>query len=481
MSLQICLRCLSRPSAPCQIRLVPTTTKQTAAFTTSTPHSAAGRIQVSQMKPKRTGNKPVANRPVRVKRLSPKNVPQRTGRPPAPGERKALRKRVVLSNTNALEVQGMPDLNPRQLFDKSMHGSVVGLPDDVVDPLRVVEAFKPTQGWSLFRRPATLVRSETVEMATWVQEVHNSQEGKTVRKVLFGERGSGKSVLLLQAMAMAFSKGWIVVNFPEAKDLTIGHTSYVPLYRNNQLYIQPHYTASLLAALPKANPILADLRPSREHNLPISVPPNISLARLCDLGKDPEIAWPIFQAVWSELTAPSQPNEGEGLVRPPMLMALDGLHHIMCESEYLDRDGKHLHAHNLALVQHFLSHLSGASPLANGGMILAATSGSNKAASPALDFALRRNEALASSPGADIPAWDPYRKIDTRSLEAMDGVEVWRIEGLSKEEARGVMEYYAKSGMMRQTVSDTLVGERWTLSGGGIVGELERGSVRMRI
>lgn len=34
---------------------------------------------------------------------------------------------------------------------------------------------------------------------------------------------------------------------------------------------------------------------------------------------------------------------------------------------------------------------------------------------------------------------------------------------------------------MRQKVDPTLVGEKWALSGGGVVGELERATVRMKL
>lgn len=148
-------------------------------------------------------------------KVTNKNTRTKTGRPPASGERKALRKRVVLSNTNALEIQGMEDFTAENMVDAAHQGHMLGLSNDVVDPLRAIDAFKPTQGWSLFRRPATLVRNETVEMAQYVRDIAGAAEGKTVRKVLYGERGSGKSVLLLQAKAMALLKGWIVVHIPE--------------------------------------------------------------------------------------------------------------------------------------------------------------------------------------------------------------------------------------------------------------------------
>lgn len=142
-----------------------------------------------------------------------KNVRQDTGRRPAPGERKAMRKRIVLSNTNALEVPGLKDLEAASLEDQNLQGQVLGLPGTVVDSLRAAEAFKPTQGWHLFRRPATLMREESAQLAKLVQD---AQSGKnTSRVIIAGDRLSGKSTLLLQALTVAFLKGWVVINIPD--------------------------------------------------------------------------------------------------------------------------------------------------------------------------------------------------------------------------------------------------------------------------
>ena len=78
---------------------------------------------------------------------------------------------------------------------------------------------------------------------------------------------------------------------------------------------------------------------------------------------------------------------------------------------------------------------------------------------------------------------DPFKKYDERVLGVFQrgGMQVKRMEGLSKEEARGLMEYWARSGVVRHTVDEGYVGEKWSLSGGGCVGELERAVVRMRV
>lgn len=160
----------------------------------------------------------------------------------------------------------------------------------------------------------------------------------------------------------------------------------------------------------------------------------------------------------------------------------------MRNSEYLSADVKPIHAHDLTIVRHFIDHLSGAKQLPNGGLVLGATSKSNAPASPALDFNIEVAQARQTQPDNDLPLWNPYKKVDTRVMEALKdvksgdkGLDVIMIGGLSKEEARSIMEYYAESGMLRHRVDDGFVSEKWSLAGMGNIGELERSSVRLRI
>ncbi|TKA59258.1 hypothetical protein B0A49_08919 [Cryomyces minteri] len=445
-----CLRCLPIRPAPsprsvllCHIALPPA---QTASFSATTNLSAA----VAKKRPNSHTGPPKRG----VKALNIKKTQRiKSGRPPAPGERKALRKRIVLSNTNALEVQGMPDLSDKNVTDASLVCRVVGIPGLVVDSLRAVEAFKPTQGWGLFRRPAALVRKETLQLGRYIREVETAEDKKTIRRVVVGERGT--------------------------KDLTIGHTEYGPLFNTNPTqYVQKTYTANLLSQISKANKaVLSKLQLFQQHDLPIPIQSNISLDRLADLGaRDPDVAYPIFQALWAELTAPST----KGAVRPPILFTLDGINQIMRNSAYLSTDVKSIHAHDLALVRHFINALSGAQALPNGGIVLAATCESGKPPSSALELAVAQSEARMAG-AEEVPQPHPYKAMDQRVLDSMRDVEVLRLKGLDKDEARGIMEYYAASGMLRERVDEGLVAEKWTLAGGGVVGELERGSVRMRI
>ncbi|KAF9640568.1 Ribosomal protein S23/S29 mitochondrial [Lasiodiplodia theobromae] len=354
--------------------------------------------------------------------------------------------------------------------------------DPVVDQLRAVDAFKPNQGWGLFRRPAMLARRETVELGRLVSAVE-AEPGKKVTKIIHGDRASGKTTLLLQAMSMAFLKGWVVINFPDAMELTIGHTAYAPLDGTNPAqYVQKKYTASLLGQIAKANgKVLGSLKLAHQHTLPAALKGD-TLLDLAQLGaEDADVAWPALQAFWKELTTLSNKEKAdEGLARPPVMVCMDNLSFIMNNSEYLDREANPIHAHDFVLVRHFVNLLNGTAKLPNGGMVLAATSGSNSPKSHALDYAIETIEARQAGV-KDLPQWNPYKKIDERSLKALSNADTLRVKGLTRDEARAIIEYYAQSGMMRRTVDENLVSEKWTVSGGGIIGELERATVKYRI
>lgn len=481
-----CWKCLARPSGSLTSQLALRTPGVSAAFSTTTARAA---LPIKAKKPSqaRPALKAKGSKTLRIKKKAPAKP---SGKPPMPGERKAMRKRIVLSNTNALEVP-MMDFNEHMVADPTMAGKVVALPGEVVDSLRAVEAFKVNQGWGLFRKPALLLREESAVLGQKMVAAEKSKEA--VRLVIDGERGSGKSLMLLHALSAAFLRGWIVLSIPEGKvffsvrfqstpantttaaqDLCNASTEYAPLPGTNPtIYTQNVYTANFLAQIQKSNSVLQTLHVTKSHNLPIPLPEKTTLARLCELGaRDPDISWPIFQAFWAEITGPA---------RPPVLFTLDSLSFTMGLSAYRSASYELIHAHDLALVQHFVTYLSGEKPLPNGGAILGATSRSHAPVSASLELALK--QAIEKQQHGEIMTKkDPYgKKYDTRAEDKLKSVEVLKLKGLSKVEARGLMEYWAQSGLLRSRVDERLVTEKWALAGNGIVGEIERGVLRMRI
>jgi small subunit ribosomal protein S29 len=149
---------------------------------------------------------------------SKKRAVRKVPKLPMVGERKALRKRIVLSNTNALEVQGLQDLTVKNMVDELQIGRVLALNGELLDQLREVKAFKRTQNWKMFRKPGTLMRRESVELGRTFLDVkasNSEQKPRTVRRIIAGAQNTGKSLMLVQAMSMAFLNDWVVINVPE--------------------------------------------------------------------------------------------------------------------------------------------------------------------------------------------------------------------------------------------------------------------------
>lgn len=267
-----------------------------------------------------------------------------------------------------------------------------------------------------------------------------------------------------------------------AQEITYAHTEYAPLADSNPLqYTQDTYTANLLRQLLKVNTSFLEKTPVvTKLDLPFELPAKATLKQLVEYGMvNTEAAWPVFTALWQELNQPG---------RPPILFAIDGLSHIMRHSEYLSADVKKIHSFDLTLVKLWIDHVSGKKTFANGGIVLGVTSQSNKPASPALDHFVKVAEALQSQPD-NVPQWNAYANMDLRVADALKGLadpkqkdlDVLRLNGLSKPDARAIIEYYALSGILRHTVNEGFVAEKWSLAGMGNVGELERASVRLRL
>ncbi|KAK1996320.1 mitochondrial ribosomal protein [Colletotrichum falcatum] len=466
-----CARCLTRPTTAAVAgpgilsqRIVPIITSYTPsagafAFSTSSADSAAVRRVTYIGKHIRRGK---INQNARKKR---DNVRVKK---PAPGERKAFRKRITLSNNNALAVEGLRDVDRETLAAAKTRGSVVGLPNQLVDQLRTLEAFKTTQNWGLFRSPHMLVREDTVKLANRLDSA--VKERQTLRMVLTGDKIVGKSMLLLQGMAHSLLNNWVVISIPEAQDLTNANTDYSPVPNTKPLqFYQPTYCFNLLQKIVKVNgPVLKQHKVSKEYPELIHVPKDGTLLDIAMAAKEPEFAWSAFQALWHELT--TTPGG------PPVFLCLDDLSHIMKISAYRDPSFNLVHSHDLTLVRLFVDALSGKTPLANGGAVVAATSRSNAPRSPSMDLALAQSAAAAA--GQQGPAQDPYGKgYDNRVYEALRGVETFHVSGISRQEARSIMEYWAASGLMRTRIDEATVAEKWTVAGGGVLGELERATL----
>ncbi|KAI1299124.1 mitochondrial ribosomal death-associated protein 3-domain-containing protein [Xylaria venustula] len=449
-----CWRCLARPSQ--RLLLAPisvaASAPPSAAFTTSAQFGAPP--DSPNTRHLRTGKRLILGR---------KKRPVDKGKPPQPGERKAFRKRIQLSNDNALAVPGLDVLSSENVADPASVGKIFGIPAEVIDHLRTCEAFKSSQNWSLFRSPHMLVRRETVDLAKQMTDAIQKKE--TLRLVVTGNRGSGKSILGLQALATGLLNKWVVIHIPEGQELTTAATEYSTI-PNSEMFSQPVYTVKLMQAIYQANQaVLSQHKVQLDHmHLPISVTRNMTLAGLLNATKEPDFAWPVFQSFWKELLLPG---------RPPIQFSLDGLAHIMRISEYRSPAFELIHSHDLSLVRLFTDALGGTTNFPNGAAILGLTAKRNAPTIPSMEKAIA--QAVAVQKDEEIPARDPFfRKYDERVFDSLRGVKVLDVQGVSKTEARALMEYWAASGILRSRVDEKNVSEKWTLAGNGVLAEMER-------
>ena len=108
--------------------------------------------------------------------------------------------------------------------------------------------------------------------------------------------------------------------------------------------------------------------------------------------------------------------------------------------------------------------------------MLAATTRGNTPRSPSMELAIAQREAEKA--GETVPQRDPWsKKYDDRVESVLKSVDVMRLKGVSKAEARGLLEYWAASGVLKRRVDEQVVSEKWTLSGNGVVGEMERATL----
>jgi len=129
------------------------------------------------------------------------------------GERKQIRQRIVLSNTNAPPVN-LGELTVEVSTHEPAIGSVFSFGAHDVDRLRELQAFKRSQDWKFFYRPSTVMRKESLMLGEMLKAIEEGPKGACERVVLTGPKGSGKSVLLTQTMAWALQREWVVINIP---------------------------------------------------------------------------------------------------------------------------------------------------------------------------------------------------------------------------------------------------------------------------
>jgi small subunit ribosomal protein S29 len=232
---------------------------------------------------------------------------------------------------------------------------------------------------------------------------------------------------------------------------------------STNLWAQPEYTRKLLTRINRANgEVLANITLAKARKIGRDeFPEGAPLSQLIEAGnRDSNASNEVFLSFLDELTI----TEGRTTALPPVLFALDNFGQISLPTKYRDPDYKRIHAHELAIPNAFISFLNGTRKFQRGFAIAATSSTSPRA--EALGFALR---------GEPLP---DYSKLDTRVHGTVQGAEVLRVGEMQKEEARGLLDYCRRTGLLRGDVDDEVLAQRYALSS-GIAREIVKGCVRV--
>ncbi|WVF66537.1 hypothetical protein IAT40_001277 [Kwoniella sp. CBS 6097] len=340
---------------------------------------------------------------------------------------------------------GKPAVIPKAAFEKL---KASGLPKNLEKEL------------SSSGGPASVIRESTVELAQKL-DGGKDKSSKDARYVLTGDRGCGKSVLLLQTVAYASESGWIVLCNPRASEWTNSSSHYV--YDSaTQTFSQWQSAQRMLTTLSEINGDKLDaikLPSAVELAQGKTVEAGASLSTLVRTGaKDDRVAVQALDAVMAVL---------EQQIQYPVLWAIDEAQTLFTTSKYRTADYTPIEPYHLSTPRLALDFIAGRRTFSRGAVITALSlSDPTTLPSPAL------NTALSLSSPQPIT---PYTQLDPYHLaHASSGLNKITVPfGMTSAEASGLFQLFARKGWAPGG-TDQLFMESFTASGGN-PRELARG------
>ncbi|KAJ2723723.1 hypothetical protein GGI07_002432 [Coemansia sp. Benny D115] len=302
--------------------------------------------------------------------------------------------------------------------------------------------------FGLFGQAALLHREFTEQLAQRLEEPKSSARAVVVD----GEEGAGKSAELMKLAAMAHARGWITVYAPNTLNWVNSSRPYAPV-SNTGNYVQLELALELLrSTLVLSREALAKVTLGSEVTLGKRVlAANSTLADLADFGvQTPVLAQEALDALLSVACAQTQ---------VPVLLALDSVNVLWCQTAYRDQQDNVLGAERLRLVQAFRPYFENRAVAL--GCAVGATSYLEKRFMPR-DLRLRLN------PPRMVPLANPEVAKDSAVVRPQTETpfDVLRVGRLSGAEAQGLIQYYHDTRVVSMPVSQELVSRYWVVSGG---------------
>lgn len=281
--------------------------------------------------------------------------------------------------------------------------------------------------------PATVVRQVTLDV---VKALENGKAGdsKEARYMITGERGSGKSMLLLQAVVYALEANWIVFYQPTASRW-VDSSSQFAYNKEKMMFDQPEAAADMLQKLLAVNrQRLSKIKLEKDVVLEDgTIAAGQGLDKLVEHGlkEDSTTMVATLDAVLEVLSSQTQ---------FPVLFAVDEVQTLFRTSRYRRPDYKLLEAYHLGMPRIALDYLSGAREFKRGA-VLTSTAMSATDALP--------SESLIAGLGLPIRhTIHAYTPIDqTYYNVAKSGIKRFDVPfGMTGPEAAAMFQLFARKG-----------------------------------
>ncbi|KAF9956421.1 37S ribosomal protein S23 mitochondrial [Mortierella alpina] len=326
-------------------------------------------------------------------------------------------------------------------------GQVLGLPSNVLPALS--QTSYPTlvnEQFDLIKPAALVVRDTTVSLLDTIDKAMKTSSADT-RIVLTGDSGAGKSAMLLQTVSHCLSSGWVVVYVPKASTWMNSSYAYnkVP---NTTTFVQPSLASALAGQINSVNKdALSKIVTSEKAKVGRhEVEKGTTLSALLQMGiKDQLAAQDVLEVFMNELGAQKD---------IPTLIAVDEINSFYRPTQYLSQDGKELDPDHLKLPKLFLNYISGKSSLDHGAVIGATSDSLLANKSEILEVALGVKEV------------SPYKSLSQTIAPWTQGLTKFEVPGYTRQEAKGVFDYYKKGNVFYDAPSEALFLNKFITSNG---------------
>ncbi|KAF3926412.1 hypothetical protein AA313_de0205188 [Arthrobotrys entomopaga] len=271
-------------------------------------------------------------------------------------------------------------------------------------------------------------RLQKEESAAAKKETPDKTARQAANYIITGKAGTGKSILLLQAIVTAIRRNWLVMTIPNAHDVVIGTTAY-EINPETGRYVQRDYISKMLGKIGKANAeILLSYKVKDDVQIGnTEIVAGESLMMIVDAGSSSsEHSYEAFVALLAELEKPGA---------PPVLFTLDNLDYALrLESGYKTPEYKDVYPPNLEVLHTFFEYLSGRRKFARQ-MVIGVTT-TELHSNPSLDLTLQ---------GKPLPGIGKYDHNLPPTLGTL--ARTINLKGLNREHTRKLLEFYKLAGL----------------------------------